>query len=158
VFDSWAGELSPADFRTFSLPYIRQISARLLERLKELNIAPVPMTIFAKGAWYALDDLCSSGYDCVGLDWTFDPVEAVRIANGRVTLQGNMDPNVLYGGRDALTTYVERMVHGFKEAKGRWIINLGHGITPGVDPDDLGWFFSECARVGEEVYKQLPSA
>ncbi|KAI5776513.1 Uroporphyrinogen decarboxylase [Geopyxis carbonaria] len=155
VFDSWAGELSPSDFAVFSLPYLRQISERLPQRLAELGLARVPMTVFAKGAWYALDVLCESGYDCVGLDWTHDPAEAARIARGRVTLQGNMDPNVLYGGKAAITREVERMVRGFKEAKGRWICNLGHGITPGVNPDDLKWFFEEVVRVGEEVYKEF---
>jgi len=113
------------------------------------------MTVFAKGAWYALDDLCDSGYDCVGLDWTHDPVEAVKIARGRVTLQGNLDPNTLYGGRVAITRGVERMVKGFQGAKGRYIVNLGHGITPGVNPDDLKWFFEEVVRVGTEVYKEF---
>jgi len=85
------------------------------------------MTVFAKGAWYALDTLCESGYQTIGLDWTYDPAEACKVANGRVTLQGNMDPNVLYGGRKAITENVERMLEGFKGAKGRYIINLGHG-------------------------------
>ena len=87
------------------------------------------MTVFAKGAWYALDTLCDSGYNVVGLDWTHDPAEAVKTANGRVTLQGNMDPNVLYGGRKAITENVERMLQGFTSGstKGRHIINLGHG-------------------------------
>lgn len=124
-------------------------------RLAELGLDRVPMTVFAKGAWYALDDLCDSGYDCVGLDWTHDPAEACRIARGRVTLQGNLDPNTLYGGREAITKGVERMVGGFKEAKGRYIVNLGHGITPGVNPDDLKWFFEEVVRVGTEVYKEF---
>ncbi|KAL7271660.1 Uroporphyrinogen decarboxylase in heme biosynthesis [Rhizina undulata] len=149
VFDSWAGELSPHDFKIFSLPYLRQISSELPKRLRELGVEPVPMTVFAKGAWYALDDLCQSGYNVVGLDWTHDPAEAMKIANGRVTLQGNMDPNVLYGGREAITQAVERMAKGFGGGKKGWIINLGHGITPFVDPEDLKWFFQECHRVGK---------
>ena len=155
VFDSWAGELAPHDFQVFSLPYLRQISARLPVRLAELGLEPVPMTVFAKGAWYALDDLCDSGYDVVGLDWTFDPAEAVKIARGRVTLQGNLDPNTLYGGREAITKGVERMIRGFAGAKGRYICNLGHGITPGVNTDDLKFFFEEVTRVGTEVYKEF---
>jgi len=92
------------------------------------------MTVFAKGAWYALDTLCESGYQVVGLDWTHGPTEACKVANGRVTLQGNMDPNVLYGGRKAITEHVERMLEGFKGAKGRYIINLGHGESIIVYP------------------------
>lgn len=106
------------------------------------------MTVFAKGAWYALDQLCDSGYDVVGLDWTHDPAEAMKIANGRVTLQGNLDPNVLYGGKEAITREIERMVKGFGGGKKGWICNLGHGITPFVNPEDMGWFLEEVKRCG----------
>lgn len=127
VFDSWAGELTPHDFAIFALPYLRAIAERLPVRLKELGETPVPMTVFAKGAWYALDELCQSGYQVVGLDWLHDPAEAVRVADGRVTLQGNFDPNVLYGGREHITEAVERTVKGFGGGKQGWIVNLGHG-------------------------------
>jgi uroporphyrinogen decarboxylase len=83
VFDSWAAELSPTSFKQFSQPYLAYISANLPRRLKELNLEPVPMIVFAKGAWYALDSLCSLGYDVVGLDWLQDPAEAVRIRGNR---------------------------------------------------------------------------
>ena len=128
VFDSWAGELSPSSFKQFSLPYLRYISEKLPLRLRDLDLEPVPMVVFAKGAWYALDALCDSGYHVVGLDWLHDPAEAVRISNGRVSLQGNADPGVLYGSRDSITTLVEEMVTGFGGGKKGWIVNLGHGM------------------------------
>ncbi|KAL4982347.1 Uroporphyrinogen decarboxylase [Aspergillus falconensis] len=147
VFDSWAGELSPASFKGFSLPYLRHISANLPRRLKEMGLEPVPMTVFAKGAWYALEDLCESGYNVVGLDWLHDPAEAFKIAKGRVTIQGNADPGVLYGDREAITQAVETMVAGFKKGKQGWIANLGHGVTPFVKPDDLKFYFEEIHRL-----------
>ncbi|KAJ5656971.1 hypothetical protein N7507_008921 [Penicillium longicatenatum] len=147
VFDSWAGELSPATFASHSLPYLRHISANLPKRLQEMGLEPVPMTVFAKGAWYALDDLCNSGYNVVGLDWLHDPAEAMRIANGRVTIQGNADPGMLYGGPSAITPTVEKMVEGFKKGKQGWICNLGHGVTPFVDPENLKFFFEEIHRL-----------
>lgn len=128
VFDSWAAELSPISFRNFSLPYLRYISHYLPLRLKELKLDAVPMVVFAKGAWYGLDDLCDSGYQVVGLDWLQDPAEAVRIARGRVILQGNADPGVLYGGKEAITTVVQEMVKGFGGGQQGWIVNLGHGM------------------------------
>ncbi|KAL9593976.1 MAG: hypothetical protein Q9219_007281 [cf. Caloplaca sp. 3 TL-2023] len=128
VFDSWAAELSPASFKEFALPYLQHISHNLPSRLRELGIDIVPMVVFAKGAWYALDDLCDSRYDVVGLDWLQDPAEAVRIARGRVVLQGNADPGVLYGGKEAITETVRNMVTGFGGGKQRWIVNLGHGM------------------------------
>ncbi|KAL9014146.1 MAG: hypothetical protein Q9173_001202 [Seirophora scorigena] len=147
VFDSWAAELSPTSFRNFSLPYLRYISHYLPLRLKELKLDAVPMVVFAKGAWYGLDDLCDSGYQVVGLDWLQDPAEAVRIARGRVILQGNADPGVLYGGKEAITTVVQEMVKGFGGGQQGWIVNLGHGVTPFVDPDNLKFFFEEIHRL-----------
>lgn len=128
VFDSWAAELSPSSFKDFSLPYLRYISKHLPKRLKELEQEQVPMVVFAKGAWYALDALCDSGYQVVGLDWLQDAADAVKIAKGRVVLQGNADPGVLYGSKEAITTVVEDMVAGFGGGKQGWIANLGHGM------------------------------
>lgn len=147
VFDSWAAELSPSSFKDFSLPYLRYISKHLPERLKALKQEQVPMVVFAKGAWYALNDLCDSGYQVVGLDWLQNPDDAVRIAKGRVVLQGNADPGVLYGGKEAITAVVGDMVSGFGGGKQGWIANLGHGITPFVNPDDLKFFFQEIRRL-----------
>lgn len=127
VFDSWAGELSPGAFREFALPELRYISEYLPERLKKLGLEKVPMVVFAKGAWYALEDLCDSGYQVIGLDWLQDSGEAFRTTKGRVALQGNMDPGVLYGGRQAITKGVEEMVQGFFRERKGWVANLGHG-------------------------------
>lgn len=146
VFDSWAGELSPASFKEFALPSLRYISTNLPKRLRQMGEEVVPMVVFAKGAWYALDELCESGYGIVGLDWLHDPAEAVKTARGRVTLQGNADPGVLYGSHESITKVVEHMVRGFNGGKQKWIVNLGHGITPGVNPDDLKFFFEEIHR------------
>lgn len=147
VFDSWAGELSPASFNEYSLPALKYISKHLPTRLEQKGLEKVPMVVFAKGAWYALDTLCDSGYDVVGLDWLHDPAEAVAIAKGRVTLQGNSDPGVLYGSHESITSVVEQQVKGFGGGKQKWICNLGHGITPGVNPDDLKFFFQEVHRL-----------
>lgn len=128
VFDSWAGELSPSAFAELALPELRYIAQHLPPRLKDLGLQVVPMVVFAKGAWYALEDLCEAGYQVVGLDWQNDAGDAVRIAKGRVALQGNMDPGVLYGGREAITKGVEEMIRGFWGNQRGWIANLGHGM------------------------------
>jgi len=134
VFDSWAGELSPIDFATFSLPYILQIPSRthaILESRGYYTVNPrVPMVIFAKGAWHALELLGESDYDIISLDWTHDPVQARKRVGPNKILQGNMDPNGLYGGQSHITQEVERIVKGFGGGKGGYIVNLGHGITP----------------------------
>src|ERR1700737_3322916 len=113
VFDSWAGELSPTDFALFSLPYLLQIPTKLHKNLQSRGYYPanptVPAVVFAKGAWYALEDLAQSDYDVISLDWTHDPVQARQRVGPKKVLQGNMDPNVLYGPQDNITKHVERI-------------------------------------------------
>jgi uroporphyrinogen decarboxylase len=136
VFDSWAGELSPSSFSAFAAPYLRHIAAAVPKRLAELGLSRVPMTVFPKGAWYALDEACDMGYDVVGLDWLHAPADAARVRGDRpVVLQGNADPGVLYGTRAAITAAVEEMVAGFWTGRRKgWIANLGHGR----------WGWKEC--------------
>lgn len=146
---------------------MRYISEKLPKKLKELNLDPVPMIVFPKGAWYALDSMCDSGYNIVGLDWLHAPAEAAKIRGDRnVVLQGNADPGILYGSHEAITETVKEMVEGFgwHQKKKGWIVNLGHGeidlitllflllltiplgITPLVNPDDLKFYFQEIHR------------
>lgn len=146
VFDSWASELGPDEFKQFSMPYLKQIAQKLPKRLEELGLEKVPLTVFAKGAWYALDNLCDLGYNTVGLDWLYDPSDAKKIANGRVTLQGNMDPGAIYGTKELITAKVEKMMTAF--GKQQYIINLGHGTQPSFDPEQVRYFLQECVRVG----------
>lgn len=129
VFDSWAGELGPASFKEFSEPFLAHISEKLPEKLKSMGLDRVPMTVFPKGAWHALDAACNLGYNVVGMDWLQDPADAVKIRGSRdIVFQGNADPGVLYGTKENITKAVEQMVKGFwsGEKKG-WIANLGHG-------------------------------
>lgn len=150
VFDSWAGELGPKEYREFSMPYLKQIAQKFPERLAEKGLEQVPITVFAKGAWYALDELCDLGFNTVSLDWLQDPAQAVEVNKGRVTLQGNIDPGALYGTREIITEKVEEMIRGFGGGKQHYIVNFGHGTQPGMDPENIRWFLEECHRVGKE--------
>ena len=147
VFDSWAGELAPHHFSEFSLPTLARIALGVRASLASEGLSSVPMTLFAKGANHDLAELSGAGYDVLGLDWCIDGSVARSLVGGKVALQGNLDPGLLYGGRDAIEREVKRMCEQFRvEGKTRaWIANLGHGITPGVDPEDLKWFF-ECVH------------
>ena len=148
VFDSWAGELAPHHFEEFSLPSLQRIASGVRAKLAAENIPAVPMTLFPKGANSALASLAEkAGYDVIGIDWCIDPVDARTAVGDKIALQGNMDPMVLYGGREAIEREAKRVCERFKGGKAPkgWICNLGHGITPGVDPEDLRWFF-ECVH------------
>lgn len=129
VFDSWAGILPPAHYAEFSSRYIGQICAAL---------APlVPVTVFAKGAWWAVEDFAAMPCRTIGLDWTETPA-AVRRAVGDKTLQGNLDPCALYGTRDQVRAATQAMLRQF--AGGPHIANLGHGVYPDTDPDNVRVF------------------
>jgi uroporphyrinogen decarboxylase len=133
VFESNAEYLGPETFKEFALPCIKDINKDVKQKLKDRNIEAVPMTIFAKGAHYALPELGKSGYEVVGIDWTVDPKLARELVGPDVTLQGNFDPCALYGRVEDITERARNMV--LKFGKDRYIANLGHGIYPDVDPE-----------------------
>ncbi|ORZ09679.1 uroporphyrinogen decarboxylase [Lobosporangium transversale] len=147
VFESFAGELSPLDFERFLLPYLIEINDRVKAELKD---DAVPMAVYAKGAWFALDSLADSGYEIVSLDWTHDPAAAKVIVKGRVTLQGNLEPNVLMGSDEEIVRETEKMVRAFGSSE-RYIANLGHGIVPGASVEGMELFLKTVHRVGREI-------
>lgn len=153
VFESWGGELSSMDFDEFSLQYLKQISQKLPIRLKELGIKEkIPLIVFAKNSWYALDKLCDSGYDAVSIDWSWDPKEAVKINKSRVTLQGNLDPGVIYGSNEVITKKTEYMIQNFlQNGKKQYIVNFGHGTHPFMDTEKIRFFLTECHRIGNAI-------
>ncbi len=123
VFDSWAGILPPAHYAEFSTRYLAQICEAL---------APlVPVTVFAKGAWWAIEDFARLPCRTIGLDWNQSPREARQQAPGR-TLQGNLDPCALYGSVEQVQAATQAMLREF--AGGPHIANLGHGVYPDTDP------------------------
>ncbi|KAI8915906.1 Uroporphyrinogen decarboxylase [Gorgonomyces haynaldii] len=132
VFDSWAGELSQDDFNEFSLPYLEQIAKKVKKQLSGLGL-DVPICVFARGAWYALEHLSKTEYDVISLDWTVQPADARKRTNK--TLQGNADPSILYGDKELIDRKVEKMLKGFGGQK--YIANLGHGMYPDHDPEHL---------------------
>jgi uroporphyrinogen decarboxylase len=125
VFDSWAGTLSPADFKTFAQPYLFQIADALQ------NLTPV--ILFPKGSWYALKDLSTSSAAGIGLDWSIEPGHAREVTANRKTLQGNFDPAKLLAPIPQIKKWVKEMIDGFGAQN--YIANLGHGITPNVPVD-----------------------
>ncbi|WP_375585469.1 uroporphyrinogen decarboxylase [Cyclobacterium xiamenense] len=129
VFDSWAGILSPDHYREFSLPYLQKICEAITE---------VPVTVFAKGAYFAMDDFAGMACDTVGLDWNMNIDEIKRKMNGRKALQGNLDPAALYAPDEALVAQTRAMLVRF--AGSRHIANLGHGVYPDTSPEKVKLF------------------
>lgn len=125
VFDSWGGLLSPTDFEIFSLQYIRQI----VTAMKDI----CPTIVFAKGAWFALEDMAATGAHGLGIDWCIKPELARQFAGSSITLQGNFDPAKLLAPIPEIEKSVKEMLKGF--GRQRYIANLGHGILPNVPVD-----------------------
>uniref|UniRef100_A0A673H1D9 Uroporphyrinogen decarboxylase n=1 Tax=Sinocyclocheilus rhinocerous TaxID=307959 RepID=A0A673H1D9_9TELE len=138
VFESHTGCLGPVEFEKFSLPYLRDIARRVKDKIKESGLDNVPMIVFAKDGHYGLEDLSESGYEVVSLDWTTDPRSARIRTGGKVSLQGNMDPCALYATKERISEIVKRMLESFG-TKG-YIANLGHGLYPDMDPENVGAF------------------
>lgn len=125
VFDSWAGSLSPGDFRTFAQPYLLQIATALK--------AQAPVILFPKGSWYALKELAESDAAGLGTDWCITPGFARELTGNKITLQGNFDPAKLLAPIPEIRKAVREMISGFGTQK--YIANLGHGIMPNVPVD-----------------------
>ncbi|HLR32673.1 MAG TPA: uroporphyrinogen decarboxylase [Fodinibius sp.] len=125
LFDSWAGLLGPEDFNEWAMPYLMEICEAVDE---------VPLILFAKGSWYALERLSfKSSAAALGLDWTVTPEYAREVTRGEVVLQGNFDPSKLMMPTDEITRQARRMIDRFGPRK--YIANLGHGILPAIPVD-----------------------
>jgi uroporphyrinogen decarboxylase len=135
VFDTWGGVLSPPMYREFSLQYLQRI-ARELPRGDGADRAP--LILFGKGNAPYLDELAGSGAEGLGVDWTVTLEEAARRAAGRVALQGNLDPAVLYGSPEAIRAQVQATLDSYAAGNGGsregHVFNLGHGLSPDMDP------------------------
>ncbi|WP_080054522.1 uroporphyrinogen decarboxylase [Spirosoma aerolatum] len=141
IFDSWAGILSPEQYRTFSLPYIKQIC----DLITGTPDREVPITVFAKGAFFARQEIGQLSCDVVGLDWNMDPHESRQLIPDRV-LQGNLDPCVLYADFAQIRAEVKRMFDSFGHQ--HYIANLGHGIYPDTDRDKARCFVDAVKELG----------
>jgi uroporphyrinogen decarboxylase len=128
VFDSWAGILTPAQYKTFAIPYIKQICDAIEE---------TPVTVFAKGAYFARREISKLDCQVVGLDWNMDIRESRRMIKNK-TLQGNLDPCVLYGSNRSIESHTKKMLKSFGSQY--YIANLGHGVYPDTDPDKVKCF------------------
>ena len=129
IFDSWAGIL-PADYYyQFSLRYIAQICDAIQE---------APVTVFAKGVYFALTAMKQLSCNVVGLDWNMDIQQSRTMLGAEKTLQGNLDPCTLYGSFKTIRTATKKMIKAFGAHK--YIANLGHGVYPDTDLEKVKCF------------------
>ncbi len=143
LFDSWAGVLAPQTYQEFSLKYISQICDA---------IKGVPVTVFAKGAFFALEDMSNLSCRTIGLDWNMNIKTSRSIIGEHKTLQGNLDPCVLYAPKNEIKKQTKNMLNDFGNSK--HIANLGHGVYPDTSVDSVKCFIDTVKEhsYSNEIY------
>jgi uroporphyrinogen decarboxylase len=140
VFDSWGGVLADGAFQRFSLDYTRRVVQGVR---REKDGQRVPVIVFTKGGGPWLDEIAACGADVVGLDWTVNLGRVRAAVGGRVALQGNLDPNVLFAPPEVVAREAVAVLDAFgvpQRSDGTWdghIFNLGHGISQHTPPEHV---------------------
>ncbi len=140
IFDSWGGVLADGVFQRFSLDYTKRVVAGLK---REAEGRRIPVIVFTKGGALWLDEIAACGADVVGLDWTADLAAARARVGGRVALQGNLDPAVLFAPPEVVAREAVAVLDRFgrpQRADGGWdghVFNLGHGISQHTPPEHV---------------------
>jgi uroporphyrinogen decarboxylase len=130
LFDTWAGMLSPDEYSEFSLPYTR----RIIQDLRSAGSFRGPIILYINGGGTLLERMADSGADVIGLDWRIDIADARKRIGDRVSLQGNLDPCVLYASPEIIRAQAQKILTKFGSGSGH-IFNLGHGILPDTPVD-----------------------
>lgn len=134
LFDSWAGQLSPMDYRTLALPYQQQVVRYVKARHPD-----TPLILYISGSAGVLELMGESGVDIVSVDWTVDMAEARYRLGSQMVVQGNVDPAALFGSQAFIRDRILDTVQ--KAGRRGHILNLGHGILPGTPEENAAFFF-----------------
>ncbi|QDT33352.1 uroporphyrinogen decarboxylase [Thalassoglobus polymorphus] len=128
IFDSWAGCLSPSDYRRYVQPYTK----KLIEAVQD----ETPLINFLTGNPALIPDQVEAGGDVIGIDWRIDLAEARKIVGNERAIQGNLDPISLYANLDVLESRTKAVLDANAGHPGH-IFNLGHGVQPDMNPDNV---------------------
>ena len=134
IFDTWGGSLSASAYKEFSLAYMQRIVAGLK---KEKDGQRIPSIVFTKNGGLWLEDIAAIGCDGVGLDWGIDIGSARRRVGDKVALQGNIDPNVLFGTPETNAAEAKKVLDSFGPGNTGHVFNLGHGISQYTPPENV---------------------
>ena len=137
LFDTWAGVLSPRDYREWVLPVHREIAAKL-------DRSRAPLILYVSDGAHVLDAMLESGADVLSVDWRVDMAAAARRVGERASLQGNLDPAALHAPREEIEARVRAIAEAAAPARGL-ILNLGHGCLPDTPVEGVR-AFTEAAR------------
>ncbi|MBI4042424.1 MAG: uroporphyrinogen decarboxylase [Deltaproteobacteria bacterium] len=139
IFDTWAGHLSPEDYRNHALPPLQ----RLIERVKGRHPS-VPVIYYVNGIAHLIADAAQSGADVLSCDWRANLEEVRKRIPRTIALQGNLDPALLLGSLENLASRAQALLNQMAPG-GRYIFNLGHGILPST-PVESAQFLVKLVR------------
>jgi uroporphyrinogen decarboxylase len=148
IFDTWGAALEGDDFRRFSMASMQKIIDGLI---REKDGHTIPVILFTKGAGKLLTDLAETGCDALGVDWTTDLATAREYVSDKVALQGNLDPATLRESPEVIRQGVADTLASYGKGPGH-VFNLGHGITPDIDPDNLGALVDAVHELSPEYH------
>ena len=139
MFDSWAGQLSPQDFEMFALPYQK----RVVEQVRATH-PDTPLILYINGSAGILERMAYSGVDFISVDWTVDMASA-RTRLGKLGVQGNLDPGVLFGSKEFIRDRIYDTVR--KAGNQKHILNLGHGVLQKTPEENVAYFFETAKQI-----------
>jgi uroporphyrinogen decarboxylase len=122
IFDTWAGILTPVEYKEFALPYVKKT-------ISELKKEGVPVIYFVNDCAGILKEVRKSGADVTGIDWRIDISDAIKRLGKKMVVQGNLDPCELFLPKEKLEERIKDILWKGESAKGH-IFNLGHGVLP----------------------------
>jgi len=154
VFDTWGAALAPDDYRRYSLASMQAIVDELT---REAEGRRIPVILFTKGAGPLLSDMVATGCDALGVDWTTDLGTARGYVQDKVALQGNLDPATLRESPEVIRQGVAEVLASYGRGPGH-VFNLGHGITPDVDPEHVAVLVDAVHELSPQYHGQGLSA
>ena len=150
IFDTWGGMLSTPDYMEFSLSYMK----RIREHLNTKNSGNrVPVTLFTKGANQWIEDIAETGCDGISIDWNCNIGEVRKRVGDRVALQGNMDPSMLREDEEKIVDEVRSILDSYGTGTGH-VFNLGHGITPDINPENVAILVDTVHDLSQQYHKK----
>ena len=150
IFDTWGGALGAEDYRRFSLANMQKIIDGLH---REVDGQRIPVVLFTKGAGPLLADMADTGCDALGVDWTTTLGQAREYVQDRVALQGNMQPSMLSKSPEVIEQQVAEVLESYGRGPGH-VFNLGHGITPDIDPANVEVMVDAVHRLSPAYHQE----
>ncbi len=129
LFDTWAGILSPGDYKDYALPYVKEVIKTLKDWKGLKKIENVPIIYYVGECGGLLEEIKRGGADVIGIDWRTNIDDAIKRLGNNVSVQGNLDPCALFLPKEKIEERVKEILNRAVSARGH-IFNLGHGILP----------------------------